>query len=154
MWGLWVIAEAVRGFHFDNDCNSENYKRGSKSSTTAISGTQSIKDTLRAPIQCPASCTLWPEGCLHGSLMICPLRMLLTFVKHLSQGTNSPWYTAYIHSASGREKVGMILRGRTRLREEWQQVGRSQIQTPSLCPGPVGAPSESIHWYFQSFLDD
>lgn len=65
MWGLWIIAEAVS--HFDNDCNSENYKRGSEGGTAAISGTQSNKDALRAPVQCPASCTLCPRAVFTAS---------------------------------------------------------------------------------------
>lgn len=74
---------------------------------------------IRAPTQCLASCTL----CLRAvSIVPCPLR-LLTFVKHLSQGAYSPRYAAYIHSASVREWVGMILRKRDRHKVNTQVSG-------------------------------
>lgn len=52
---------------------------------------------LQSSAQPAAHCA---QGLSLQRLMVCPLRMLLTFVKHLSQGTNSPRYAVYIHSTS------------------------------------------------------
>lgn len=89
MWGLWIIAEAVRESHFDNDCNSENYKRALKVALLPSQALSPIRTHLglQPRAQPAAHCA---QGLSSQRLMICPLRMLLTFVKHLSQGTNSP----------------------------------------------------------------